>query len=380
MTNKRYRSGNEAFTFVDRVTGREVHQLTNSNERSVHSYYDIPPWSPKTGQIVLSSMRPNAGEADIYVMDRDGDNITYLAHSRAVSANDGAMAQWSFDGRRVYFKDRDGDQRLIAWVDIETGEKGALPGDLRMMSPSRNMNAYHTVCRDYPDHEIIRRREEHGLFVQDLDRGETRRLASVADCWRIHPRRDEIDHWHLYIKHSKWSRDGQRIMFVFTNEIRYAPKYAELPRVKDVYVVNAAGTGLKRVGEFGNHPLWHPNGREILTNSPFEGRPGNSLVLTNVDTGEQRLASASIGGSGHPSFSPDETRIAVDHVLNREGYGSINLVHVETDTVEHLVEVNVIDHSHIGTHLHPVWSRDGTQILYASDASGIAQLCVVDVG
>lgn len=262
---------------------------------------------------------------------------------------------------------------------METGEKGAFPGDLRMVCPTGNLNAYHTNCGDYPDHEIVPRREEHGVFIQDLDTGESRRIVTVVDCWRIHPRRDEIADWHLYIKHTKWSPDGTRLMFVFTNEIRYAEKYAELPRVKDIYVVNADGTELKRVGEFGHHPIWHPNGQEILANCPFEGRPGLSLVLIDVETGERRLATGRIAGTGHPSFSPDGKRIVVDHVLKGEGYGSLNLVDVEADTVEHLVQVRVVDHSHVGTHLHPVWSWDGKQILYASDASGIAQLCVIDV-
>ena len=154
--------------------------------------------------------------------------------------------------------------------------------------------------------------------------------------------------------------------FIFTND-------------QDIYVINADGTGLKRVGEFGNHPLWHPNGQEILTNSPFDGRPGNSLVLTDVGSGEQRLASSRISGSGHPSFSPDGRQIVLDYVLSRQGYGSLNLVDVEADTVEHLVHVRVINHTHTGTHLHPAWSRDGAQVLYASDASGVAQLCAIDV-
>ena len=379
MTNT-HRSGSEAITFRNKVTGREVRQLTNAPARSVHSYYDIPPWSPVTGQIAFSSMRdPQAERANIYLMDRDGGNITYLSQSQAVSANDGAMAQWSFDGGRVYFRDQDREQRLVGWVEVANGERGSLPGDLRMLSPTANLNAYHTQCRDYPDHEIIRQRESHGLFVQDLETGKIRMLASVEDCRQQHPRRDEIANWHLYIKHSKWSCDGQHIMFVFTNEIHYASKYAELPRVKDVYVVNIDGGNLKRVGEFGNHPIWHPNGREVLTNSPFPDRPGNSLVLTDVETGARRLAATSISGAGHPSFSPDGSRIAVDHVLAREGYGSINLVYVAEDTVEHLVDVRVLDHSHVGTHLHPVWSRDGRQILFASDATGVAQLCVIDV-
>lgn len=375
---KQLRSGREAFSFTDPVTGREVRQLTNAAERSVHSYYDIPPWSPTSGQLVFSSLVPGELEADIYLMEADGGNITYLAHARTASANDGALAQWAADGQRVYFQDREGAHRLIARVDLAGGGKQTMPGDLRMLSPVANLNAFHTQCRDFPDHEIVTRREEHGAFVQNLETGQITMLASVEACRQLHPRRDEIADWHLYIKHTKWSPDGQRMLFVFTNEIRYAPKYAELPQVKDIYVVNADGSGLRRVGPFGNHPIWHPNSIDILTNSPFEGRPGNSLVLTSADTGEQRLAAGSISGTGHPSFDPAGRRIAVDHVLPRQGYGSLNLVHLPADQSEHLLDVRVRDHTHVGTHLHPVWSRDGRQLLYASDASGPAQLCVIN--
>lgn len=380
MATPQTKTHNESFTFTDAVTGRTVRQLTNHpQQRSVHAYYDNPPWCPKTRRIAFTRLLPHATEGDIYVMDDDGDNLTYLAHSRNVTANDGAMAQWSADGRRIYFKDREADTPLIAWVEVETGETGAYPGDLRMVRPVGNEQVYHSNCGYYSDEEIIRRRQEFGVFLLDLATGDTKQLVSVEECRQIHPRRDEIGDYHLYVKHTKWSQDGSRIMFVFTNEIRYEHKYAEQPRVKDVYVVNADGTGLARVGEFGNHPLWRPNGRAILTNSPWEGRPGNSLVLLDVETSERRLATTAIAGSGHPSYSPDGTHIAVDYVLPREGYGSINLVDVAADTATHLLQMRVIDHTHVGTHLHPVWSRDGRQILYASDASGLAQLCVVDV-
>lgn len=379
MKTANHRSGNESLRFEDRVTGRTVLRLTNSWQRSVHGYYDIPPWSPEDGRIAFSSMAPGEREGDVYVMGSDGADLTYLAHSRAMSANDGAMAQWSADGRRVYFKDREEHGPIIGWADVDTGQRGFSPGDLRMVSPMADVLAYHTSVGDVPDHEVITRRAEMGVFVQDMDSGRTRQLASIDDCLDLHPRRDEVTDWHLFVKHTKWSPDGGRIMFVFTNEIRFSDKFAELPRVKDVYVVDADGSDLRRVGEFGNHPLWHPGGGQILTNSPFAGRPGTSLVLLDVETGEPSLASAAMSGSGHPSFSPDGNRIVLDHVLRNEGYGSLNLIDVSAGTVEHLAQVRVCDHTHVGTHLHPVWSRDGRQVLYASDATGTAQLCVIDV-
>lgn len=354
-------------------------QLTHAPERSVHGYYDNPPWCRHTGRIAFSRLREGADEGAIMVMDADGQNLMQVAHSRLMTANDGAMAQWSADGRRVYFRDREGDRSLIAWVDVESGERGAYDGDLRMVCPTGNRQVYFDNHVFYPDEDVITRRGEFGVSVQDLDSGQAQRIVTVEDCWRIHPRRDEIAQWHLYIKHTKWAADGQRLLFVFTNEIHYENKYNELPRVKDIYVVNADGSNLKRVGPFGNHPIWHPNSQEILTNSPWEGRANNSLVLSHVDTGERRLAAACIAGSGHPSYAPDGRTICVDHVLPGEGHGSLNLIDVETDRARHLVQLRVRNHTHTGTHLHPVWSRDGQQILYASDAGGSAQLCVVNV-
>lgn len=369
----------EARTFVDPVTGQVVRQLTNSDRHSVHAYYDNPPWSPVTGRIAFSRRSPGARSGEIYVMDADGGHLTQVGRSAAMSPNDGAMAQWSGDGRRVFFRDHDGARSVVTWVDVETGETQSWPGSLRMVRPVGNEQVYSTDHTRLPDEEVVSGRREHGVFVQDLATGESRRIVTVADALEIHPRRDEVRNWHLYIKHTKWSPSGERLMFVFTNEIHYEGKYAESPRVKDVYVVNADGTGLKRVGEFGNHPLWHPNGRQILTNSPFEGRPGNSLVLLDAGTGARELATTAMAGSGHPSYSPDGQWILVDHVLPAEGHGSLNLIHVPTGQTRHLVQLHVTDHSHVGTHLHPVWSRDGRQILYASDATGTAQLCVTTI-
>jgi len=296
-----------------------------------------------------------------------------------MSPNGGALAQWSADGKRVYFKDRADGQRLIGWVDPDTGETGSHVGDLRMIRPTGHENAHHTSHSDYAEEDVPRMKDQHGVFAQDLETGQSRQLASLSDCLALHPRRDEIADWHLFVKHTKWSPDGSQMMFVFTNEIHFDKKYGELPRVKDIYVVNADGSGLKRVGQFGNHPLWHPNGREILTNSPFAESRGNRLVLTDVDTGADRLAATCLNGYGHPSFSPDGNHIVADVVDRNTKVARFELVNVAADTSQTLVEMPVTDHTHAGTHLHPVWRHDGSQILYASDASGIAQLCVIDL-
>jgi Tol biopolymer transport system component len=365
---------------VTNPTGKRVLQLTTNVQRSVHGYYDLPPWSPTDGRIAFSRMGdPGSKVGEICVMDADGGNLRTVATSWVMSPNGGALAQWASDGSRVYFKDRDDNARMIGWVNPDTGERGSHPGDLRMISPAGHLHAFHTMHSDYAEDDVPKMKDKHGVFAQDLETGESKQYATLSDCLELHPRRDEIADWHMFVKHTKWSPDGSRMMFVFTNEIHFDKKYGELPRVKDVYVVNADGSDLKRVGEFGNHPLWHPNGQEILTNSPFEGSGSNKLVLTDVDTGEERLAVTCVNGYGHPSFSPDGKHIVVDVVNNKTKEAKFLLADVEADTAETLLELTVFDHSHAGTHLHPVWRQDGSQVLYAADASDICQLCVIDM-
>ena len=369
----------EASTYTDPATGREITQLTSSDERSVHGYYDIPPWSPTTGQIAFSRISKHGDVAAVCVMEEDGSDLRRLAESRAFSANDGAMTQWSYDGARIYYKDRRDGQQLICWVDPRDGRTGSMPGSLRMLSPRAPINAYHSggagsvmTDRDMLDHDNL------GVFLQDLETGESKLVASIAQCIALNPRRDEIDGWHVFTKHTKWSPDGERILFVFTNEGRNL-KYIENPRVKDIYTVNADGSGLRYVSSFYAHPIWHPNSRDILTNSFWQDETFQSFVLIDSETAEWRQASRAMIAWGHPSYSPDGTKMVVDFVPRPEGAATLELIDISTGEIETLVQTRVRDHSHTGTHLHPVWSRDGTKVLYASDAGGVAQLCTVGV-
>lgn len=366
---------NVASSFVDPVTGRRIRQLTSGADPAVHAYFDIPPWSSTTGWLVFSRRTVGTDEGDVCVVDSDGSCFTVVGRSRAMVPNCGAMPQWSGDGRRVYFCDRDGDRQTVCSVDPDRGTTETFPGSLRMMRPSDNEYAYHSEHRYYTaDDYAPERRSEQGVFVRNLDNGTTRRLATVAECLDLHPRRDQVTCLPLRVKHTKWSPSGERLMFVLTSG-----KVANRrPEVHDMYVVKADGSGLRRVGTIVNHPSWHPDGGHILCNGVLGDDPEKKLVLLDVETGERRLVTDRVPGMGHPSYSPDGQWIVLDDVPARSGPASIKVVHPESGEQRVLVVTTVTDHSHDGTHLHPVWSRDGNQILYASDATGVAQLYVVD--
>jgi Tol biopolymer transport system component len=242
------------------------------------------------------------------------------------------------------------------------------------------------------DEAALMQRGEVGVFVARMPslgevEGEAPRLiASTAAALAFNPRRDEIGHCHLYTKHAKFSPDGTRLMFVFTNEIEYDVKYAE-PRVKDIYVVNADGSELRFVTHFtwGNHPSWHPDGRQILFNGRW-GPNGSAersdplrFMLADVDTGALSVATELIPGGGHPPFSPDGTKIAAEYVSRETGEARVVCVDLAVQRVDELARARVTDHSHQGTHIHPTWSRDSRRVLFNVDQSGHSEIWVAPV-
>ena len=94
-----------------------------------------------------------------------------------------------------------------------------------------------------------------------------------------------------------WSPGGRRIAFLSRGE-----------RSKEVYVVNADGSGQRRLtgdARFPAAPAWSPNGRQIA----FEGGSGapSSVYVVNADgSGQRRLAR----NGRAPAWSPDGRTIA----------------------------------------------------------------------
>lgn len=377
MTVTAPRAGrSEKRVFRDPRTGREVWQMTRSDQASFHSYYDLCPWSPDGTRIIFCAMEPGADRGDIYWMDATEGTLRRCGHSRAVNPHTGAHQQWLGDGERFAYEDRDEGGPVVRVVEPATGAEARVPGAMRMVSPDGRLFASHT---DPHDEAAIARRDRAGLSLTTVDGGQPRLIASLAAALALNPQRDAIADRHLYLKHPKWSPAGDRLFFVFTNEIHYERLYGE-PRVKDIYAVDADGGNLRFVCSFslGHHPSWHPDGRRILLNrrpapdAPFQ------FLLVDADSGAAEPVTDLIEGGGHPLFSPDGRRLVVEYVsASRDGEGRVVCVDLARSRAEELARFPVVDHTHEGTHIHPTWSRDGRFVLYNSDQSGHAEIYVV---
>ncbi len=155
-----------------------------------------------------------------------------------------------------------------------------------------------------------------------------------------------------------WSPDGSRIAFASlgTGEL-------------GLYVVNADGTGLRRLTadpEPATHrdyaPAWSPNGERIAFASD---RDGTMQIWTmRADGTDLRQVTAGATTRGYePSWSPDATRLVFRRVSNVGGGGGArtDLAIVNADGTG-LVELPLA-----GTEAWPSWSPDGTRIAFSSN-------------
>lgn len=192
----------------------------------------------------------------------DGDRWIELSQSRAWSWQQGCMLQWRpGSDREILFNDRDGDRFVCRILDIPTRTLRTLPLPIEHVSPdgkfavsadfSRIWNiragyGYAGIPDRYADQNVP---EELGVWWMDLETGENKMLASVADLVRI-PYEDPQPHHKHYVNHLAWSPDGKRFLMFH----RWVGSGGQPTRV---FTINPDGSDLRLLSARGaSHWTW----------------------------------------------------------------------------------------------------------------------------
>jgi TolB protein len=129
----------------------------------------------------------------------------------------------------------------------------------------------------------------------------------------------------------------------------------------DVYVVNADGTGLRRLttnpgDDF--DPSWSPDRTRIAFRSERSGEP--EIWVMTADGTEQRRLTAGFS----PAWSPDGTLIAFSGpAVNPDGsHGILSVIRPDG------TRLRALPHTEGGE--YPSWSPDGTRIAFNSNVTG----------
>jgi hypothetical protein len=148
------------------------------------------------------------------------------------------------------------------------------------------------------------------------------------------------------------------------------------PRTFDVYVMSADGSGLLRLAQSGQGPVWSPDGRKIAFVSggdPSSALTPNQHVFTmNSDgSGKRKLAR----GFG-PVWSPDGRKIA--YVSERTGSMDVDVMNADGSGQRTLIRSTLTRSRAVGFIPQPAWSPDGRKILFVSDRDGLEAVHVMN--
>jgi hypothetical protein len=216
--------------------------------------------------------------ADVVLIDaHDGYRVRKVEESRAWNPQQGTMFYWNpaEPDTQFFFNDRDPHSGKVFTVlfDIEAGQRireyrfadrpvangGVMQGggwfagiNYARMARLRPVTGYKgaadwTVGRLHP--------EDDGVFKVNTGTGEATLLVSFERmAGLIRGTEPHIDELALFINHTLWNREGDRLFFFaragWTGN-------GEYPRINVPFVVNADGSGLRRLRTFiGGHPEW----------------------------------------------------------------------------------------------------------------------------
>ncbi len=263
--------------------------------------------------------------ADIVLIDTENDHaVTKVAETRAWNPQQGTMFYWNPESpdTQFFFNDRDpasgrvfcvlfdlsrpeGSRRVreFRFENTPFGNSGVAQGGGAFLGINygrldwlRRVTGYKGA---YDWTRGVKHPDYDGIFRVDTATGQARLLVSFATlAGRLAPEIPDVMHTALFINHTLWNREGDRIFFFVRGNFSN-----KADRINASFVMDGDGNNLRRMKQhIGGHPEWDYGHRMI-------GRQAKRQVIYDTD---RQLVVGQLGNSdlfpdpeGDIALSPD---------------------------------------------------------------------------
>lgn len=392
----------------DQPVQHAVQQLTQGPKHHFFGYIGHAgtiPWNA-SGRYILAlqtsfqDRMPLVGEAaEVVLIDTHRNNlVTVVDRTRAWNFQQGTMFYWNPEQAETqfFFNDRDPEtnqvfavlydiavQRRVReyrFADTPIGNSGVAQNgghflgiNYGRLSRLRPVTGYPGAF-DWTDGEVAP--EDDGVFKVDVSTGEKQLLVSFRQVYDIlKPTAPHIDTQPLFINHTLWNRDDDRIYFYVRGEFGNRER-----RINTPFVVVPDGSGLTPQPVFiGGHPEWAQGHRMI---GSHDGRQ------VFYDTDQQQI----VGTIANREVIPDPE---ADVALSPDGKCLANGYEVGTENFYVLYRLSDgaftrsrgFDHTgwtdgDLRIDGAPCWNRTSDKIVFtaiADDAEKTRQMFVLEI-
>jgi len=361
------------------------------------------PWN-KSGRFIVALQSdfqdhmPKPDEAaDIILIDTwDNYSIKTIDQTRAWNIQQGTMLYWNPESpeRQFFFNDRDPNTNKVFTVLFDIAEDKRIREYRFEDTPFGNSGAaqkggyflginYGRLARlrpvtgypgayDWTEGEKFP--ENDGVFKVNAGTGEHQLLVSFKQLYdAIRKNHIEVEDKALFINHTLWNRDDERILFYVRGNFQDREDRLNIP-----FTIDSDGSGLTEHRNYiGGHPEWE-FGHRIF------GTPDNKLMVYDTDkqTYAEQIGDASIfpNPGGDKALSLDGTWLVCGY--RKDSYNTYVLYRLSDGVCVRTQGFyqNKYTSGDLRNDPAPCWNRDGTQVLFpsiTSDADGSRQLFLI---
>ena len=391
-----YQLGMYAISPKIKSEGNILRVSPNDGKEYFFGYYDKSPWDA-SGRYMLcmraddtwSDVSPKQ-PAEIIMIDTENNNdVTVLAKTHSWNVQMGCMLQWLGPdyGSRILYNDFRGGKYISVILTLATGEEKVIPMpvysvaadgsfaltlDFSRLYRLRPGYGYYNVPEETANEKLP---DKPCIWHVGLNTGDVKPVLKYTDFAAFEPR-PEMDGAEHKVNHIMLSPNGKRFMVLY-RWFQGQRKYTRL------VTCNVDGTDMYNLSDddMVSHCFWK-NDNEIFA---FENKKetGSGYYLMKDKTHVYEQFWSGIDFDGHPSYSPDGSKIVFDRYPDRARVASVTVSDAENrdksklKTVARVFAPFKYDND-TRCDLHPRWSRDGKKICFDSVFEGHRGLYVVE--